>query len=171
MNPNNLLKLACEAARKRATLGEISQALADVWGRHVATTQVVQVFSDISALISPPLFFSYIILFIHLFIFFIKTISAYHSINGNRERTVLPSIPLRASPMNTRRYVFLLLERNDFNRLCCYVIFLIYRNGFCQVIREVDEFEKKVGRRPRLLVAKMGQDGHDRGAKVRALYG
>lgn len=29
-----------------------------------------------------------------------------------------------------------------------------------------DEFEKKEGRRPRILVAKMGQDGHDRGAKV-----
>ena len=29
-----------------------------------------------------------------------------------------------------------------------------------------DEFEAKEGRRPRIMVAKMGQDGHDRGAKV-----
>ena len=41
-NPNNLLKLAVEAARARATLGEISSALESVWGRHVATSQVVQ---------------------------------------------------------------------------------------------------------------------------------
>lgn len=31
---------------------------------------------------------------------------------------------------------------------------------------DISEFEKKHGRRPRMLVAKMGQDGHDRGAKV-----
>jgi methylmalonyl-CoA mutase len=36
----------------------------------------------------------------------------------------------------------------------------------CQVHALVKEFEKSQGRRPRLLVAKMGQDGHDRGAKV-----
>ena len=29
-----------------------------------------------------------------------------------------------------------------------------------------DDFEKKHGRRPRIMIAKMGQDGHDRGAKV-----
>lgn len=35
------------------------------------------------------------------------------------------------------------------------------------VVRKMaDEFEKREGRRPRLMVAKMGQDGHDRGAKV-----
>jgi len=34
------------------------------------------------------------------------------------------------------------------------------------VMRRVQEFEKKDGRRPRILVAKVGQDGHDRGAKV-----
>jgi methylmalonyl-CoA mutase len=32
--------------------------------------------------------------------------------------------------------------------------------------RLTDEFEKREGRRPRILIAKMGQDGHDRGAKV-----
>ncbi len=39
-----------------------------------------------------------------------------------------------------------------------------------EVIKEVrqmtDDFEKREGRRPRIMVAKMGQDGHDRGAKV-----
>jgi len=35
-----------------------------------------------------------------------------------------------------------------------------------EVRRLADELEKKEGRRPRILVAKMGQDGHDRGAKV-----
>jgi len=34
------------------------------------------------------------------------------------------------------------------------------------IIKLVKEFEKNAGRRPRMLVAKMGQDGHDRGAKV-----
>mmetsp|Transcript_37577 Transcript_37577/g.91339 ORF Transcript_37577/g.91339 Transcript_37577/m.91339 type:complete len:793 (-) Transcript_37577:70-2448(-) len=34
------------------------------------------------------------------------------------------------------------------------------------VLRKVEEFEASEGRRPRILVAKMGQDGHDRGAKV-----
>lgn len=34
------------------------------------------------------------------------------------------------------------------------------------VLRQVEQFEQRVGRRPRILVAKMGQDGHDRGAKV-----
>ena len=34
------------------------------------------------------------------------------------------------------------------------------------IIARVKEFEKKDGRRPRILVAKLGQDGHDRGAKV-----
>lgn len=34
-------------------------------------------------------------------------------------------------------------------------------------LRRVDEFAEAEGRRPRILVAKMGQDGHDRGAKVR----
>ncbi|GLD96307.1 hypothetical protein PINS_up004990 [Pythium insidiosum] len=35
-----------------------------------------------------------------------------------------------------------------------------------EVVAEVEEFARREGRRPRLLVAKMGQDGHDRGAKV-----
>ena len=35
-----------------------------------------------------------------------------------------------------------------------------------ETIQACEEFEKKYGRRPRILVAKMGQDGHDRGSKV-----
>ncbi|MBT7608768.1 MAG: methylmalonyl-CoA mutase [Bacteriovoracaceae bacterium] len=38
--------------------------------------------------------------------------------------------------------------------------------GWNLLIKEVNQFEKDFGRRPRMLVAKMGQDGHDRGAKV-----
>jgi methylmalonyl-CoA mutase len=38
--------------------------------------------------------------------------------------------------------------------------------GFAAVVAEVDELAQRLGRRPRLLMAKMGQDGHDRGAKV-----
>ena len=35
-----------------------------------------------------------------------------------------------------------------------------------RIRKEVDEFAQEEGRRPRILVAKLGQDGHDRGAKV-----
>jgi methylmalonyl-CoA mutase len=35
-----------------------------------------------------------------------------------------------------------------------------------EVLALTDKFEEKFGRRPRILVAKMGQDGHDRGSKV-----
>ncbi|MFY7962252.1 MAG: cobalamin-dependent protein, partial [Elsteraceae bacterium] len=38
--------------------------------------------------------------------------------------------------------------------------------GFARIQREVDSFARDEGRRPRMLVAKLGQDGHDRGAKV-----
>ena len=34
------------------------------------------------------------------------------------------------------------------------------------ILEKIKDFEKKHGRRPRMLIAKMGQDGHDRGAKV-----
>jgi len=87
----NLLECAVEAARKRATLGEISQALENVWGRYEATTRTIAgVYSAASA--------------------------------GGQE--------------------------------------------FLKARRMVEEFEREEGRRPRILVAKMGQDGHDRGAKV-----
>jgi methylmalonyl-CoA mutase len=38
--------------------------------------------------------------------------------------------------------------------------------GFRRIQREIDAFAREEGRRPRLLVVKLGQDGHDRGAKV-----
>ena len=38
--------------------------------------------------------------------------------------------------------------------------------GFAQIQRDVESFANDEGRRPRMLVVKMGQDGHDRGAKV-----
>jgi len=38
--------------------------------------------------------------------------------------------------------------------------------GYAHVRQEVDEFARAAGQRPRMLVVKMGQDGHDRGAKV-----
>ena len=87
----NLLALTVEAAKCRATLGEISLALENKWGRYKATT---------------------------------KTISGVYS----KE----------------------MVQNEDFEKA-----------------REAsDAFAKKEGRRPRIMVAKMGQDGHDRGAKV-----
>ena len=38
--------------------------------------------------------------------------------------------------------------------------------SFKKACEMADEFAKKEGRRPRIMIAKMGQDGHDRGAKV-----
>ncbi|MCR9206249.1 MAG: methylmalonyl-CoA mutase family protein, partial [Halobacteriovoraceae bacterium] len=38
--------------------------------------------------------------------------------------------------------------------------------GWMEIKKDIEKFESKFGRRPRMLVAKMGQDGHDRGAKV-----
>lgn len=87
----NLLELSVNAARVRCTLGEISEALESVWGRHTPSTSVVQ--------------------------------GAYSSSFSAKE------------------------EYNE-------------------VQKEVEAFLKIEGRRPRILVAKMGQDGHDRGAKV-----
>jgi len=88
----NLLALAVDAARARATVGEISDALEKVYGRHVAE---------------------------------VKTVSGvYASEVGKGAESV---------------------ER---------------------VRKAVDAFEAVEGRRPRILIAKMGQDGHDRGQKV-----
>jgi methylmalonyl-CoA mutase len=87
----NLLSLAVEAARLRATLGEISDALEKVYGRYQAVN---------------------------------RTISGVYS--GESQ------------------------ENPDF-----------------QKAREMaEEFAAQEGRRPRILIAKLGQDGHDRGAKV-----
>jgi methylmalonyl-CoA mutase len=87
----NLLELAVEAARVRATLGEISDACEKVAGRYKAI---------------------------------IRTISNVYSSE----------------------------TKNDAN--------------FQRASQLTEEFAKKEGRRPRIMIAKMGQDGHDRGAKV-----
>jgi methylmalonyl-CoA mutase len=87
----NLLAIAVEAARNRVTLGEISDALEVVFGRHKAQ---------------------------------IKSISGVYS------KAI----------------------KND--------------ASFEKAKQLANEFAKKEGRRPRIMIAKMGQDGHDRGAKV-----
>jgi methylmalonyl-CoA mutase len=87
----NLLALAVEAARARATVGEISDALEKVYSRHRAVT---------------------------------------HSIAG----------------------VYGSAYEDD--------------GGFASIQQEVEKFAQAEGRRPRMLVCKLGQDGHDRGARV-----
>lgn len=87
----NLLELAVEAARQRASLGEISMAMEKVFGRHKAVTQ---------------------------------TISGVYSSE---------------------------VEENE---------------DFIKARQLADNFAEIDGRRPRIMIAKMGQDGHDRGAKV-----
>ncbi len=87
----NLLSLAVDAARERATLGEISMAMEKAFGRHQAVN---------------------------------KTVSGVYSSE---------------------------IKMNE---------------DFKRAQQLADQFESYDGRRPRILIAKMGQDGHDRGAKV-----
>ncbi|SDL61604.1 heterodimeric methylmalonyl-CoA mutase large subunit precursor [Geodermatophilus siccatus] len=88
---SNLLKLAVDAARAKATVGEISDALEEVYGRHAGQ---------------------------------VRTISGVYRDEAGA-----------SGPMEETR-------------------------------RLAEAFEEAEGRRPRILVAKMGQDGHDRGQKV-----
>ncbi|WP_157115431.1 methylmalonyl-CoA mutase [Paracoccus contaminans] len=87
----NLLEAAVEAARARATVGEISMAMENVFGRHRAE---------------------------------VKTLAGVYGAA---------------------------YEGDD---------------GFAQIQKDVEAFAAAEGRRPRMMVVKMGQDGHDRGAKV-----
>jgi methylmalonyl-CoA mutase len=87
----NLLALAVEAARARASVGEISDAMEAVFGRHRAE---------------------------------VKTLSGVYGAAYEGDE------------------------------------------GFAAIQRDVEAFAEREGRRPRMLVVKMGQDGHDRGAKV-----
>ena len=87
----NLLSLAVEAARENATLGEISDACEEVWGRYQPGW---------------------------------RTISGVYSSEISKD------------------------------------------TGFAKARELADYFASLEGRRPRILVAKMGQDGHDRGAKI-----
>ena len=88
---DNLLALAVKAARARASVGEISDALENVFGRHRAEA---------------------------------------HSVSG----------------------VYGAAYEGD--------------EAFAQIQADIEGFAARFGRRPRMLVVKMGQDGHDRGAKV-----
>jgi len=87
----NLLALSIDAARKRASLGEISMALEKVYGRYKAV---------------------------------IRSISGVYSSES--------------------------ADDSSFRKAC----------------EMADQFAELEGRRPRIMIAKMGQDGHDRGAKV-----
>ena len=87
----NLLALCIEAARRRVTLGEMSDAMEESFGRYKAN---------------------------------IRTIQGVYAMNANK---------------------------NEY---------------FERAIALTQKFEETEGRRPRIMVAKMGQDGHDRGAKV-----
>ncbi len=87
----NLLELAVDAARNRATLGEISDAMEKAFGRYIPHSEMISgVYSQ--------------------------------QVGDNAD--------------------------------------------FTKALKLGDDFEKRFGRRPRMLVAKMGQDGHDRGARV-----
>jgi methylmalonyl-CoA mutase len=87
----NLLALAVEAIRARATVGEVSDALEAVWGRYHANPQAVSgVYSQVA-----------------------EQMPEWHALQ-----------------------------------------------------REIEAFVAEEGRRPRVMIAKLGQDGHDRGAKV-----
>jgi len=87
----NLLELAVEAARARATVGEISMAMENAFGRHRAE---------------------------------VKTLAGVYGAAYEGDA------------------------------------------GFAAIQADVEKFAEEEGRRPRMLVVKMGQDGHDRGAKV-----
>ncbi len=93
----NLLALSVDAARAMATVGEMSDALEKVWGRHEAGAALV------------------------------SGVYRAESKGAGSEKA---------------------------------------NEDFAAVERRVEAFEAREGRRPRLLVAKMGQDGHDRGQKV-----
>jgi len=91
-NEGNLLALAIDAARAKATVGEISDALEKVFGRYEAT---------------------------------VRSVSGVYSSEAGKDA-----------------------------------------QGIAQVRQKADGFLARHGRRPRILIAKMGQDGHDRGQKV-----
>ncbi|WP_223637707.1 methylmalonyl-CoA mutase [Corallococcus sp. EGB] len=90
-NEGNLLALAIDAARAKATVGEISDALEKVFGRYEAT---------------------------------VRGVTGVYSAEAGQAQ------------------------------------------GISEARAKADDFLKRFGRRPRILIAKMGQDGHDRGQKV-----
>ena len=91
-NTGNLLELAVDAARVKATVGEITSSLEEIYGRHVAN---------------------------------VKTVSGIYTSEVGKDNEMTNAVS-----------------------------------------HLVDNFQNSEGRRPRILIAKMGQDGHDRGQKV-----
>ena len=91
-NTGNLLELAVDAARVKATIGEITSSLEEIYGRHVAN---------------------------------VKTVSGIYTSEVGKDNEMTNAVS-----------------------------------------HLVDNFQNSEGRRPRILIAKMGQDGHDRGQKV-----
>ena len=91
-NKGNLLELAVDAARVKATVGEITSSLEAIYGRHVAN---------------------------------VKTVSGIYTSEVGKDNEMTNAVS-----------------------------------------HLVDNFQNSEGRRPRILIAKMGQDGHDRGQKV-----
>ena len=91
-NTGNLLELAVDAARAKATVGEITSSLEEIYGRHVAN---------------------------------VKTVSGIYTSEVGKDNEMTNAVS-----------------------------------------HLVDNFKNSEGRRPRILIAKMGQDGHDRGQKV-----
>ena len=91
-NTGNLLELAVDAARVKATVGEITSSLEEIYGRHVAN---------------------------------VKTVSGIYTSEVGKDNEMTNAVS-----------------------------------------HLVDNFNNSEGRRPRILIAKMGQDGHDRGQKV-----
>ena len=91
-NTGNLLELAVDAARVKATVGEITSSLEAIYGRHVAN---------------------------------VKTVSGIYTSEVGKDNEMTNAVS-----------------------------------------HLVDNFKNSEGRRPRILIAKMGQDGHDRGQKV-----
>ena len=91
-NTGNLLELAVDAARVKATVGEITSSLEEIYGRHVAN---------------------------------VKTVSGIYTSEVGHDNEMTNAVS-----------------------------------------HLVDNFKTSEGRRPRILIAKMGQDGHDRGQKV-----
>ena len=91
-NTGNLLELAVDAARVKATVGEITSSLEEIYGRHVAN---------------------------------VKTVSGIYTSEVGKDNEMTNAVS-----------------------------------------HLVDNFKNSEGRRPRILIAKMGQDGHDRGQKV-----
>ena len=91
-NTGNLLELAVDAARVKATVGEITSSLEEIYGRHVAN---------------------------------VKTVSGIYTSEVGKDNEMTNAVS-----------------------------------------HLVDNFKNAEGRRPRILIAKMGQDGHDRGQKV-----